>query len=592
MSYSKVKLIFLMVGLISLSACDGNQPDSTESIEQVVKRQGAPAEVLTSELSKPNIIVILADDMGYSDIGVYGGEIETPHIDALAASGVRFSNFYSSLTCSPSRAMLMTGADNHLVGLGNMAETIADNQLSLPGYETFLNDRVETLAEALKGKGYRTYMAGKWHLGLEPEMGPAARGFDKSFSLLFGGGSHYDNSYGPDAHRPQAYYRDEGKLLDKAPAGFFSSTFYTDRIIQNIQGDLDSNKPFFAFLGFTAPHWPLQFPPNYDGKYQDTYTAGWDEISAARLQRQKDLGIVDSQTVAAPEATQWSSLNKEQQAYSAKTMEIYASLVDDMDAQIGRLLAYLKESDQYDNTVIVFLSDNGADAWGNVKSPPPIRDWANRFNNSYENAGQPDSYIMYGPDWARVSNTPFKDSKGNTSEGGIRVPLIIHLPERMLGTAIESINSEVTGIEDIMPTLLQVAGADTAASDNQLTTDQIRQTGRSILSLLKAADIADSAEAQASTIQSEAVIGREMWGKRSVRLGDWKIINQPPPTGTGQWQLYNLKDDLAEQIDLATGMPEKLEEMKLVWQQYADRNNVVLPEGGFRIREAGPLPKN
>ena len=532
---------------------------------------------------KPNLIILMADDLGFSDVGAFGGEIDTPNINALAESGVQMTDFYSSLTCAPSRAMLMAGTDNHLIGLGNMAETIADNQIGLAGYETYLNDRVVTLAEILKDRGYNTYMAGKWHLGIEKEQGPAANGFDESFSLLFGGGSHYANGFGPDRHRPKAYYRDNGKLLDKAPEGFFSSAYYTDRIIQNIRDNRNSGKPFFAFLGYTAPHWPLQFPPDYSGKYSETYKVGWQAIRKQRLAKLKARGIVDNTTKMAPATGDWEGLSAGQRAYSAKNMEIYASMVDDMDTHIGRLTTYLKDTGLYENTVIVFLSDNGADSWSNDQGPPAILDWANTFDNSYENAGQKDSFILYGKHWAGVSNTPLKDSKGNTSEGGIRVPMIVHLPQHIRTDSIPGISGVVAGIEDIMPTFLELAGADPEGANPKA--NQVPITGRSFLSALTK----DQNQGDQSSLQAR-IIGRELWGKRGMRVGNWKLINQAPPTGINEWQLYNLKVDLAEQVDLASVQPEKLKEMLSLWQHYVDSNKVVLPEGKFRIREPGALP--
>lgn len=535
---------------------------------------------------QPNLIIFMADDLGFSDIGSYGSEIETPNIDALAESGVRLSNFYSSLTCSPSRAMLLSGADNHLIGLGNMAETIADNQIGLPGYETYLNDRVVTIAQALKTNGYHTYMAGKWHLGLEKEKGPAAKGFDRSFGLLLGGASHYDNSFGPDQHRQQALYRDDGKLIDKAPRDFFSSRYYTDRIINNIEENKNSGKPFFAFVGFTAPHWPLQFPPDYKGKYSETYKQGWQAIREARFSRLKAEGIVNDADEMAPGTADWEALSADQQNFSAKTMEIYAAMVDDMDAHVGRLIQYLRANDLYNNTAIVFLSDNGADSWGNDHGPPVVREWANTFDNRYENAGQPSSYILYGKHWANVSNTPFKDAKGNTSEGGIRVPMIVRLPDSMRGESKARINTALAGIEDIMPTFLQLAGAEPLANEkpdvNQANGNQVQMTGQSLLPLL----LDSNTESQ----QGASSISRELWGKRGVRAGNWKLLHQPPPNGNNEWQLYNVDDDLAEQVDLSAAQPEKMKEMLALWRQYSLRNKVVLPEGGFHIREAEPIP--
>lgn len=568
--------------LSTLSGCKEEVAQSSD--ESATTNSGEQLNPpMQTDASKPNLLIIMADDLGFSDLGAFGGEISTPNLDELARSGVQMVNFYSSLTCSPSRAMLMSGADNHLIGLGNMDETLADNQIGLPGYEGILNNRVVNLAEALQGGGYNTYMAGKWHLGLKQHQGPAARGFDESFALLFGGASHYDNSFGPDEHRTEALYRNNGKLLNKAPQGFFSSAFYTDQIIENIENGAANGKPFFAYLSFTAPHWPLQFPPGYQGKYAQTYQSGWHAIREQRLAKLKELGLLAESDVMAPLLADWNALSSDEQAMSARSMEIYAAMVDDMDANIGRLLNHLKKTGLYENTVVVFLSDNGASTWGNNSAPPVVRDWANTFNNSYENAGQPDSYILYGKQWGAVSNTPYKHGKGNASEGGIRVPVIVRLPSHPVESVGPTLNKVLAGIEDIMPTFLELAGIDTNSLPE--IENRVPITGLSLLPAVSNPNHAVGWEASKARI-----VGRELWGKQGMRVGDWKLVNQPPPTGTSEWQLFNLKEDLAEQVDLADAQPEKLADMLRLWQQYVDYNNVVLPEGKFRVRETGPLP--
>jgi len=565
---------------LTLCACaEQNTNDATEVLAAKEHSSNGPEKTI----GQPNLLIVIADDLGYSDLGAFGGEIETPNIDALAESGTQMVDFYASLTCSPSRAMLMSGADNHLAGLGNMDETLADNQLGIPGYEGYLNERVLTLADALKSGGYQTYMAGKWHLGMTKALGPAERGFDKSFALLSGGGSHYDNSFGPDMHRTEALYRDNGKLLNRAPEGFFSSDYYTNRIIQNIEDGGASEDPFFAYLSFTAPHWPLQLPPEYDGKYAETYKKGWAEVRGQRLAKLKALGIVSEANDMAPFGADWDALSEQEKQFSAKKMEIYAAMVDDMDANIGNLVDYLKSKGLYENTVIVFLSDNGASPWGNDTSPPAVRDWANTFNNSYENAGQPDSFILYGKQWAEVSNTPYKHSKGSASEGGIRVPMILRMPEHLLPESSSSISNVLAGIEDIMPTFLELAGVDAQAP--KVKADQVPVTGSSFLPEL----MSDGNSIEASTSSSK-VVAREIWGKQGLRAGSWKIVNQPPPMGNGDWQLYNLENDIAEQFDLASEEPQKLAEMLGLWREYVESNNVVLPEGEFRVRDVGASP--
>lgn len=518
-----------------------------------------------SPLSKrPNIVVIMADDMGFSDIGEFGSEIPTPHLDKIAQEGTKFSRFYTSASCSPSRAMLLTGADNHLVGIGNMAETIMDNQIGKPGYETYLNQKVATFAEDLQSQGYHTYMAGKWHLGLEREQGPAERGFEQSFSLMFGGGSHYSNGFGPDKHRNVSLYRDNGKLIKELPDDFYSSDFYTDRIIKNIQEQQSSNKPFIAYLAFTAPHWPLQFPPDYKGEFADTYKVGWEKIRQRRLEKIRRSGLfkgdfikdIDSDNFA-----NWDALSADERALAARDMEIYAAMVTNLDTNVGRLVKYLKKQDMYDNTFILFLSDNGAEHWSNETAPPVIASFANEFNNALENRGQPDSFVFYGEAWARVSNTPFRQFKGTTYEGGIHAPAFMKMPH---GQKHVEINDKVIGIEMVKSALLDIANSRSASSSNPM--------------FIQAAD------------ENTTYLGREMWGKQGIINDEWALVKVPKPQGTGQWQLFNVINDPAQTTDLAKQRPAIAERLMQHWQDYVKENGVVMPEGKFIIRPPGELP--
>ena len=508
----------------------------------------------------PNLIVIMADDLGFSDIAPYGGEIKTPSLQQLADDGVKFSHFYTSLTCSPSRAMLLSGVDNHISGLGNMAETIADNQLGLPGYETYLNNAVTTLPEELKTRGYNTFMAGKWHLGLAQEYSPSAQGFDHSFALLFGAASHYQNAYGPDTFRPEALYRENGKLVEELPDGFYSSNFYTNRIIENIKENQNTDKPFFAYLAFTAPHWPLQFPPDYQGQYKNDYKQGYEATRQQRITRLKKLGLLDKNITdddLASTLPNWQSLTPLEQKSAEKNMEIYAAMVANMDENIGKLIHFLKQNNIYENTAILFLSDNGASSWGGKKMPKPVRMQADLFNNSFENRGQENSYVFYGQHWAQVSNSPFRAYKGNTTDGGIRAPALLKLPYKKTGLYQQSV-----GIEQVKSFMLQLASQPEIALENALSNGK----------------------------QNKA-LGREMWGKLGLVHNGWKLLKLPPPVGTGQWQLFNTDNDPSEINDLAQQQPKKLTEMLILWEKYTKENNVVLPKGKFKIRSSGPLPK-
>lgn len=518
---------------------------------------------------QPNFLIIMADDLGYSDIGSYGGEIATPNLDNLASEGLRLSNFHTSATCSPTRSMLMSGTDSHIAGLGNMAELMQPFQQGQPGYEGYLNDRVANLAEVLQEGGYNTYTVGKWHLGRSEELSPNARGFDHSYILVQGGASHFDDQMAIISVDPKAIYREDGKQVS-VPDGFFSTQFYTDKLIEYIEADRQNGKPFFGLLSYTAPHWPLHAPDEWLDKYEGRYAAGYEAIRQERLARMKQLGLVAANTDANVPMQgvlpDWEQLSDEQKRREARSMEVYAAMVDNMDHHIGRVIDYLKQTGEYDNTFILFLSDNGAD--GNSPLGLPGNDvWMNEaFDNSLQNMGRKGSYIDYGAQWAQVSATPFPFFKGLTTQGGIQVPAIIRHPDV---SKPGSINAEVAHVMDVMPTFLELAGIQPPAGTFKGREVAALQ-GVSMLPMLQ-----DKA-------MPERAIGWELFGRKALRKGDWKILNMSVPYGTAGWQLYNLADDPTETTDLATSQPEKLKELLGEWDEYVARNNVL--SGEFNIR--------
>ncbi len=544
------RLLVLSLVLVGCTPSD-DVPDSTDAV--------------TDTESRPDILLIVADDLGYSDIGAFGGEIATPHLDQLAANGVRLSNYHTGPTCSVSRAMLMTGVDSHVAGLGNMAETVADNQRGKPGYEGHLSEDVATIAEVLGEAGYHTYMAGKWHLGMQRSQAPGTRGFDQSFALLFGGASHFADMSGPDAHRDPAMYRDNDRLVDELPEDFYSTTYYTDRLIQQIDSNARDGKPFFAYLAYTAPHWPLQAPDAVLANYRGKYDLGYDAIREQRFDTQKQLGLFSS-TVDAPPRPDglgpWSDLDTDRQEFHARNMEIYAAMVDHMDASIGRLLAYLAELGRLDNTLIVFVSDNGAEQWNYDNAPPPVGKFAATFDNRPENVGRQGSFAFYGPEWAHVSNTPFTRFKGSTYEGGIRSPAIVHWPGR---TQEGLISEALTYVTDWYATFTELAGASGSAG-----------TGKSLVPLLNGS--------VAEVRRPDESVGVELWGRRGVLNGHYKLVSSAAkPNVRADWQLFNLAQDPAEQEDLAAREPEPSAAMQRAWQRYASDNNVILPDGPFTV---------
>ncbi|MBT8099053.1 MAG: arylsulfatase, partial [Gammaproteobacteria bacterium] len=532
--------------------------------------EGSAGSGQTNE--RPNILLIVADDLGYSDIGVFGSEISTPNLDELAADGMVLRNFYTGPTCSVSRSMLMSGVDNHIAGLGNMAETVADNQLGVPGYEGHLNNRVDTIAEVVRPAGYHTYMAGKWHLGMQPEQSPNNRGFEQTFALLYGGASHFGDMTGPDAHRDPALYRENGLLVRELPKDFYSTTFYTDKVISQIDSNIGDGKPFLAFLSYTAPHWPLQAPDEHLDKYRSQYDDGYDAIRERRFAKQIGLGLFPPATQEPPRPAHlrpWDELSVEEQRFHARNMEIYAAMIDHMDMSIGRVLEYLAQQAELDNTIIVFISDNGADPWDYDHSPPAVGNYAAKFDNSAENRGRVGSFVFYGAEWAHVSNTPFTRFKGSAFEGGIRSPAIVYWPAHIKGGQV---SGSLTFIADWYPTFAGLAGV-----------SETKSSGKNLLPLLQGTveRVRDDTE----------TVGIEAWGKRGIVGQQFKLVSSPTiPHGRADWELYDLTVDPSEQTDLATDEPEEFAALKQEWDEYQSTNNVILPEGVFKVRPAGEKP--
>jgi arylsulfatase len=516
--------------------------------------------------SQPNILLIVADDLGYSDLGSYGGEIHTPRLDELAQQGVQFTSMYAAPTCSITRSMLLSGTDNHLVGLGTMAEALQPFQQGKPGYEGFLNGRAYSVAELLKAGGYNTLMVGKWHLGLETDQGPDRRGFQQSFTLLEGGATHFKPSSVAPTPLEQVHYRENGQPVE-VPETFYSTDFYTDKLIGYLQNSQRQGKPFFAYAAYTSPHWPLQAPKEYLEKYRGRFDQGYDTVRSSRIERLKKLGLVDKDFQPAqplpvnPRLPGWQQLTAEQQKVEARKMEIYAAMVDNLDHNIGRVIDYLRQSGQYDNTVIVFMSDNGAAAENHAQFYPP----GANTDNSLANLGQPGSQIDYGLRWAEVSAAPFHLFKGTTAEGGISVPVIIQLPRTLRRQGVER---GVARVDDLAPTFLDLAGIALPSE-----ADKHPITGRSILPML---------EGKGSPHDAES-LGGELFGNAYYREGNLKLLGMRPQAGFGdhaqppQWQLFDVAQDRGETHDLAAAQPQTVERLKAAWLKYAERVGVAFP---------------
>jgi len=526
---------------------------------------------------RPNIVIILGDDLGFADLGSYGSEIRTPNFDALARDGVRFTNFYTHASSSPTRSMLLTGVDTHLNGLGNMDEWTAPNQSGVPGYEGYLNNRVVTMPQLLKAAGYHTYMVGKWHMGKAPDQIPAARGFERDFSLLDGAGSYWDMTNFTGAS-PKSVFTEDGRYLTKLPDDYYATKTYTDKLIGYIDANRGDGKPFFAYVSHQAPHDPYHLPRDWRNRQVGEYDKGWDAVRQERLKRQVELGIMPAGTELAermwfvPDPTVLAPASR---AILGKKMELYAGMVENMDFHVGRLVDHLKKIGEYENTIFVVFGDNGAegsDLFQMIAGSPGSRDFlfaAINWSQTHPNAwGDPGSYVGYGPMWAQVSMTPFSQYKGWLAEGGIRNALIVSGPavKRPGG----SINHGLMHVADLMPTLLDVAGA------RYPKTSQGRELppliGKSWSPMLAG---------QADSVRSDQdVLAWEVFGNRAVRQGEWKLRWQFRPYGKGDWELFNVAKDPAERRDLAAQHPDRVKALIAVWDDYVKANNVILPSRG------------
>ncbi len=514
---------------------------------------------------RPNILLIVADDMGYSDIGPFGGEIATPTLDAFAKEGLQLTNFHVLPSCSPTRSVLLSGVDNHQAGMGTMAEFKTPEMEGHPGYAGYLNFEVAALPEVLRASGYHTYMAGKWHLGAEENTIPHARGFEETFTLLPGGGSHW-NDRKPLSPPQTMFYLRNGQPVELLPDDFYSTEYYTDVLLQQIKQDQDDDQPFFAYLSYTAPHDPLHAPKEYIDKYKGAYDEGWDVLREKRLQSLKELGIINQDAKTFPRlpwVEAWEELSREERAEAARDMEVYAAMVDFMDEQIKHVFDYLKEIGEYENTLIIFFSDNGANGALRTAYPEQTTEYLNSFDNSLENRGLLNSYVEMGPGWAQASMSPSRMFKAFPAEGGIRSPLLIKLPGEIANAG--GMNHSFLHVRDIMPTILDLTDIE---QPEQFNGRQVRPIqGTSVLDVLEGKVASPDPEA--------SQVGYELFGMKAFFADGWKVLWMPEPFGTGEWELFNLEQDPAELDDLSNQNPDKLKELVAQWEQYKKDNGVL-----------------
>ena len=536
----------------------------------LVQSCNQPEKKPETKVSRPNIIIIVADDLGYSDIGPFGSEIQTPVLSQLAKESMLFSNFHVQPTCSPTRSSLLTGNDNHIAGLGIMSELSYPAVSRLPGYSGHLSNQVVTIPELLREIGYHTYMTGKWHLGEEAGENPYDRGFEETFILGTGGGSHWYDKKSLAPPQTMIYTRN-GVVIDPSK-DFYSTRNYTDSLIEFIERNKNDQKPFFAYLSYTSPHDPLHAPKEYIEKYKGKFNMGWDSLRMLRLKNLKALGLVPKgiDRFAPNHAIhKWSSLSKHHREEFARDMEVYAAMVDYMDMSIGRLLDQLKKDSLYDNTMIVFMSDNGAN--GAIATAYPGNangKYLGSFNNAIENRGLQNSYPEMGPGWAQASSSPFRYFKSFTTEGGIRAPLIIKMPGQMK-TAGQR-NKSFIHVTDIMPTILDLTGS--KYPDTFKKTKIHPLIGKSFIPVTNG---------DSSTIHKNEGMGWELFEMKAYIKGNWKILRLPQPFGAGNWQLYNIAQDPGEITDLSFQHTDIKDSLIRAWNIYANQNEIFDHHGHY-----------
>ena len=531
--------------------------------------QSTPKETITP--NRPNVIILVADDLGFTDAGPYGGNINTPVLDNLAREGICFSNFHVLPTCSPTRSSLLTGNDNHVAGVGIMSEMdypVLHNK-KLQGYSGHLSNQVVTIPEILKEAGYHTYMAGKWHLGEDAGQDPHDRGFEETFSLGIGGGSHWNDKRSLAPPQTMVYTRN-GKEVN-LPDDFYSTKNYTDSIISFIEKHKTDNRPFFTYLSYTAVHDPLHVPQEYIARYKGKFNMGWDSLRTMRVENLKKLGLVpkDLKLMAARLIPEWKSLSADEKAAFSRDMEVYAAMLDYLDMSIGRLFEYLKKQGLYDNTVFVFMSDNGANG-AMATAYPGNADgrYLSTFNNNLNNRGLRNSYIETGPGWAQASSGSSRMFKSFTTEGGIKAPLIIKMPGKR--GKYSQWNSGFIHVTDLMPTILELAGARYPESYNGKKVHGL--IGKSIVPVL----IGDSV-----TVHSNDGMGYELFEMKAYIKGKWKLLRLPQPYGTGSWQLFNLETDPGETNDLSDKFPLVKQDLIKAWLEYSRQNELYDHNGHY-----------
>jgi arylsulfatase A-like enzyme len=517
---------------------------------------------------RPNVVLILVDDAALMDFGAYGGEARTPNIDALAVRGALFTSYHTSPLCSPSRAMLLTGIDNHKTGVATIEEVLPPEQKGKPGYSLRLEPGVTTVATRLKAAGYRTYMTGKWHLGHEPGDLPNAHGFDRSLALDASGADNWE------AKPYMPYYRDAPWFEDGKPANmpkaFYSSELLVDRMIEYMDGAPDMSTPFFAYVAFQAVHIPVQAPREFTARYEGQFDEGWTKLREARWQRAKTLGLIpqDAPLAALPETMRkWENLTADEKQIYAKAMAVYSGMIEAMDHHIGRLVEHVKAKGELDNTIFIVTSDNGPEPSDPVHATG-MNIWMalNGYHWNVDTLGEKGSLAFIGPEWAASVSSPSKLFKFYTTEGGLRVPFVI------AGPGITPAKKQAPAfVTDVTPTILDFAGVAVPPGENE-----IALTGRSLRGVLEG--VAER------THPEDAGIGVEVAGNAALFKGDYKIVKNSGAHGDDTWRLYNLATDPGETKDLSQEDPTRLAGMTAAYKAYTEQMGVLPMPDGYNVQ--------
>jgi arylsulfatase/uncharacterized sulfatase len=525
------------------------------------------ARVALATPPRPNIVLVLADDVALMDFGAYGGEANTPNIDAMAARGVMFTNYRASPFCAPSRAMLLTGMDSHLTGVSTIREVLPAEHYGHPGYTMHLEPGVETIATRLKRAGYRTYMTGKWHLGQGDGDLPNAHGFDRSFALDASGADHWEQKPYLPYYRTAPWFEDGAAAT--LPADFYSSTFIVDKMLDYLSADGHSAQPFFAYVAFLAVHIPVQAPAEYTARYDGVYDVGWEAVRRQRWKKAQALGLIPAGAplAAKPEKLRdWESLSADEKALAAKSMAVNAGMLEAMDHHLGRLVDYLKQTGQYDNTIFVITSDNGPEA-GEPMASAAMRLWMTwqGYTRDLETLGERRSYPVIGPEWATAAAGPSHLFKFHAGEGGLRVPLILAGPGLPRGAGERGFAT----IADVAPTLLDLIDHHSGAPGAK------EMTGHSLAPLIFGE--------KDSVYGPDEAVGFETSGQAALFRGDYKLVRNMPPFGDGVWRLFDLAADPGESRDLSGRVPELFRDLLHEYRQYANRVGVLELPAGYEV---------